>query len=34
VVFIARVPDAVKHIEDRLTVTLDGAEKNVYEGSL
>jgi pyruvate kinase len=34
VVFIARVHDAMKRIEDRLIVTLDGEEKNIYEGSL
>jgi pyruvate kinase len=34
VVFIARVPDAMKRIEERLTVTLDGKEKIVYEGIL
>ncbi|GHT82549.1 pyruvate kinase [Spirochaetia bacterium] len=34
VVFIARVPEAMKRIEERLTVTLDGKEKIVYEGSL
>ena len=34
VTFIARVPDAMKRIEERLTVTLDGKEKIVYEGIL
>ncbi|GHV83206.1 pyruvate kinase [Spirochaetia bacterium] len=34
VVFIARIPGAMKHIEDRLTVTMEGVEKIVYEGNL
>jgi pyruvate kinase len=34
VVFIARVPGAMERIEERLTVTLDGVEKIVYEGNL
>jgi pyruvate kinase len=33
-VYVGQVPDAVKHFEDNITVTLDGAERNIYEGSL
>jgi pyruvate kinase len=33
-VYVGHVPDAVKHFEDNITVTLDGAERNIYEGSL
>jgi pyruvate kinase len=33
-VLVGHVPDAVKHFEDNIIVTLDGAERNIYEGSL
>jgi pyruvate kinase len=34
IVYVAHVEGAVKNLEEHLTVTLDGAEKIVYEGSL
>jgi pyruvate kinase len=33
-VYVGQVPDALKHFEDNITVTLDGAERTIYEGSL
>jgi pyruvate kinase len=33
-VYVAHVPDAMDRFEQNSTVTLDGAEKLVYEGAL
>jgi pyruvate kinase len=34
IVYVAQVPGAMKRLEENLTVTLDGAEKIIYEGTL
>jgi pyruvate kinase len=34
IVYVAQVDGAMKNLEENLTVTLDGAEKTVYEGNL
>jgi pyruvate kinase len=34
IVYVAHVPDAMNVFEDNRTVTLDGEEKNIYEGTI
>jgi pyruvate kinase len=34
IVYIAQVENAMSHIEEHLTVTIDGAEKIIYEGTI
>jgi pyruvate kinase len=34
IAYVEQVPDAMRFFEDRLTVTIDGAERTVYEGRM
>ncbi|MDR0374192.1 MAG: pyruvate kinase [Treponema sp.] len=34
IVYLERVPDATRFFEDHITVTIDGAERTVYEGRM
>jgi pyruvate kinase len=34
IVYVEQVPDAMRFFEEHITVTIDGAERTVYEGRM